>query len=344
MSVRPAPDRHSPARPVRPARNGVFRLKQERPNDNVKFRQCLGPRSWLVWPLLGLLWIAARLPYRWQLRGSRPMGRLCHRVASTDRREAMRRNLAICFPERDEAERESLLRAHFQAMGMAFFEIGVAWWLPAPRLAKRFRVTGAEHLEKARRDGTGVILLTAHFTTMELCGRLLGTLVPFHPLYRPTRIPAVQWLMKRARRGRAAEAIARHDLRGMVRHLRAGDAVWYPPDQTFRGMSGVMAPFFGRPAPTITATSRIARIGGARVVPVFCERLPGREGYRLRILPALADFPSEDETADAARVNRVIEEQIRRVPEQYMWVYDRFRTDVLGQALDPHKHPSENAT
>lgn len=310
-------------------------MKRKHPGDDVRLRHCLGPRSWLAWPFLTLLWLASRLPYSWQLRSSPALGRLCRRVASHQRIDAMQRNLALCFPERITAEREALLHAYFQAMGMAFFEIGTAWWLSPARLAKRFRVTGTEHLEAARRDGTGVILLTAHFTTMELCGRLLGTMLPFHPLYRPTRIPAMQWVMKRTRRNRAGKAIPRHDLRGMIRHLRAGDAVWYPPDQAFRGMSGVMARFFGRSAPTVTGTSRLARLGRARVVPVFCERLPGRQGYHLRIQPPLADFPSGDEVNDAERVNRVIETQIRRVPEQYMWVYDRFRTDVLGQIPDP---------
>lgn len=86
-----------------------------------------------------------------------------------------------------------------------------------------------------------------------------------------------------------------------------------------------MVEFFGIPAATNTATSRLARMTGAAVLPFFQERLPGRRGYRMVIQPALEDFPSEDPLADARRFNELIQEQIYKVPAQYLWVHRRFK-------------------
>ena len=86
-----------------------------------------------------------------------------------------------------------------------------------------------------------------------------------------------------------------------------------------------MVPFFGIPAPTNPALSRVARTSGAPVVPFFGERLPGNRGYQLKICPALEDFPTDDPVADALRINKLLENYIRRAPEQYLWSHDRFK-------------------
>jgi len=86
-----------------------------------------------------------------------------------------------------------------------------------------------------------------------------------------------------------------------------------------------MVPFFGIPAPTNPALSRVARSSEAPVVPFFGERLPGNRGYRLEVFPALENFPTDDPAADALRINKLLEENIRRAPEQYLWSHDRFK-------------------
>jgi KDO2-lipid IV(A) lauroyltransferase len=131
--------------------------------------------------------------------------------------------------------------------------------------------------------------------------------------------------VRRGRERSAERAIPKTDVRGMVRALRDNHAIWFAPDQSHRRKHSAVVPFFGVPAPTNMATSTFARMSGAAVVPFFPERLPGRDGYRLVILPALEDFPSDDPVADAQRTNLLLEEQVRRIPEQYLWVHRRFK-------------------
>jgi KDO2-lipid IV(A) lauroyltransferase len=111
----------------------------------------------------------------------------------------------------------------------------------------------------------------------------------------------------------------------MIRALKKNEAVWYAPDQSYRNKGAAMVNFFGIPAATTTATSRLARISGAAVLTYFPERLPGNAGYRVVIGAALEDFPGADVIRDAERFNRLLEAQIRRVPEQYLWVHRRFK-------------------
>jgi KDO2-lipid IV(A) lauroyltransferase len=107
--------------------------------------------------------------------------------------------------------------------------------------------------------------------------------------------------------------------------LKNNEVVWYAPDQSYRNKGAAMIHFFGRPAATTTATSRLARISGAAVLTYFPERLPGNAGYRVYIGPALEDFPGESPEADAERFNRLLEQHILKVPEQYLWMHRRFK-------------------
>ena len=124
---------------------------------------------------------------------------------------------------------------------------------------------------------------------------------------------------------RHGKPIAHDDIRTMIRALKKNEAVWYAPDQSYRNKGAAMVKFFGIPAATTTATSRLARISGAAVLTYFPERLPGNAGYRVVIGPALEDFPGVDPVDDVERFHALLEAQIRRVPEQYLWVHRRFK-------------------
>jgi len=173
--------------------------------------------------------------------------------------------------------------------------------------------------------GRGAILLSAHFTTLEIGARAMSIRVPLNIMYRPTRNPVLEHFLMRMRARRAKRAIAKDDIRTLVSALRDNEPVWYAPDQSYRKKGAQMVPFFGVPAATNTATSRLARMTGAAVLPYFQERLPGSQGYRAVIYPMLENFPSEDAAADAERFNKLIEQQIRRTPEQYLWIHRRFK-------------------
>jgi len=191
------------------------------------------------------------------------------------------------------------------------------------------RVEGMEHLTHAHAAGKGVIVLGAHFTTMEIGARILCMHAPMqylYSIYRRSKNPLLERVMLRGRSRRGAVMFAREDVRTMVGALRAGHAVCFYPDQDHGRRHSVFVPFFGVPAATVTATTRFARMTGAAVVPCFQERLPGVEGYRLRVLPALVDFPSADALADTARLSALFEVEARARPHEYYWIHRRFKT------------------
>jgi KDO2-lipid IV(A) lauroyltransferase len=288
------------------------------------------PRQWPVWLGVGLGRIAARLPYAWQMACGRLIGQLALHLMP-HRRHVARVNLSLCFPELSDGERLQLLRDHFGSLGIGLVETAMAWWAPEHRLHSLARVQGLEHLHNALRGGRGVILLSAHFTTLELGGRLLAMRVPFHVLYRQHKNPLFEYIMEERRRVHFERAIPRSDMRSLLLSLKNNMPVWYAPDQNYGREQSVFAPFFGIPAATITATARVARASGAAVVPFFPERLPDNGGYQLTLYPALSDFPSGNDSADARRINAVIERAIREMPAQYLWAHRRFKTRPPGQ-------------
>lgn len=284
----------------------------------------LKPRYWGIWLLLGFVRLATLLPYALQIGLGRVLGLLL-RVSARRRWRVTLVNLERCFPELDADARFKLARRHFASLGQAFLEFGMCWWGSAARLRRWGSLSGLEHLQAARAEGRGVILLSAHFTTLEISGRLLGLYTDLYLMYRPNENPLIEDIMRSSRERHFERAIPRNDVRLMLRSLKEGKPVWYAMDQGFRGKNSEMVPFFGVPAPTNTAITRLAHASGAAVVPFFAERLPGTRGYRLTLEPALRDFPTDDPAADALRVNKLLEEKIRRVPEQYLWSHDRFK-------------------
>jgi KDO2-lipid IV(A) lauroyltransferase len=207
---------------------------------------------------------------------------------------------------------------------MALCETANTWWSCDRRVHALAEIQGLEHLQAAFAKGRGAIMIGGHFTTIEIATRILGTVVPLNVVYRPMKNALLSHIMFTSF-SRHGKPIAHDDIRTMIRALKNNEAVWYAPDQSYRNKGAAMVDFFGIPAATTTATSRLARISGAAVLTYFPERLPGTAGYRVVIGPALDNFPGADPICDAERFNRLLEAQIRRVPEQYLWVHRRFK-------------------
>jgi Kdo2-lipid IVA lauroyltransferase/acyltransferase len=284
----------------------------------------LAPRYWLTWAGLGLLRLVALLPYALIVGLGRVLGVVLRHLPIRFVRTA-RRNIELCLPELSSAEREQLLDRHFESLGIALLEIPLAWWITPRRLAKIVRFEGVEHLHAALAKQRGVILLTAHFTSLEMAGRTLLAVAPVGFLYRPTKNEVLAYALKRFRCGYGGYPIPRDDIRAFVSALRHNQCVWYAPDQSYRKKGAEMVPLFGIPAATNTLTSRLARMTGATVLPYFLQRLPGAQGYRAVIHPPLENFPSDCPAADAERFNHMIEAQVRIAPEQYLWIHRRFK-------------------
>jgi Kdo2-lipid IVA lauroyltransferase/acyltransferase len=295
-------------------------------------RRLLHPRHWLLWLGLGAWWLIAQWPYAWQMALGAALGRLMGRLAP--RRAAIAaRNIALCFPELSALQQADLLAQTLDSIGKAFFETGIAWFLPHRRFARLIQVEGLEHLQQAAQEGQGVILLAMHFTHLDLGAAAISYHHSIDGTYRPHANPVYDYVQRkgRERHNDTGSVITRGDIRGMIRALKKGRAVWYAPDQDYGRDHSVFVPFFGVPAATITATAQLARLGHAQVIPFVHERLASGAGYRIRVLPALEAYPSGDDLADAARINRLIEDAVRQVPGQYLWVHRRFKTRPDGE-------------
>lgn len=289
------------------------------------------PTYWPIWLLLGGARLLIYLPYSTQLWLGRGLGKLAYH-SMRRRRAVAQTNIALCFPNWSEPARAQLLRQHFASLGIGLLEIANSWWASDTQLKDRVQIAGLEHLTQALAQGKGVLLLSAHFTTLEIGGRFLALSAPFHVVYRAHENPVVETAMRRAREHNFDKAIPRGDIRGLIRSLKNDMPVWYAVDQNYGHKDSVFAPFFGIPAATTTATSRLAKMTGAQVVPFFQVRLPDAQGYRIELLPALQDFPSADWAADTCRINALIEQQVRKAPEQYLWVHRRFKDRPDAQA------------
>ncbi|MDX1697895.1 MAG: LpxL/LpxP family Kdo(2)-lipid IV(A) lauroyl/palmitoleoyl acyltransferase, partial [Thiohalobacterales bacterium] len=277
-----------------------------------------------------ILWCLTRLPYGTQVWLGSRLGRMIMRLAS-GRRRIVRTNLQLCFPELDEPGVQKLERANFESMGIALFEMGMSWWSPNRKLAPLFTVEGMENLEQALASGNGAILLSAHFTTMEIGGRMLAMRTPFQVLYRGHKNAAMEYVISRGRNRFTHKAMLRDNLLGMRRSLRQNIPVWYAPDQDFGIGKAAFVPFFGIPAATLTVTSTLARMAKSPVVPFLQTRLDGARGYRLTLYPALEDFPGASPKEDTRRINAFLEARIREQPEQYLWAHRRFKTRPPGE-------------
>lgn len=252
------------------------------------------------------------------------------RPFSRGRRRVARRNLALCYPDMPKAEREKLLNAHMNTLGMMMIETAMSWWASDKALAKRVRYQGLEHLEAAKAKGKGVILLTGHFTSMELGGRLIMLKTPAYVMFRKLKNRLFNAVMMRARTFHSEGIVLRDDPRAMLRALRKNKVVWYAPDQDFGPKLSLYAKFFGVQAATVPATARMAKMSGAAVVP-FVPRREADGSYTITVSPALENFPSGDELADSQRINDWVEQEVRKSPEQYLWIHRRFKTQPDGK-------------
>jgi KDO2-lipid IV(A) lauroyltransferase len=293
--------------------------------DDLSLARFWTPRYWPTWMLLLAMRAIAGLPFRWQLAIGKRFGRVLRRFKRREDRTAAI-NLELCFPELSAAERAVLVDRHFEAVGMSFVEMGIGWFWPIQRLLERVRIAGAEHVEHALAAGKGVLMVGGHFTALEVGVAVIESFVPnCATMYRPQRNAMMDVMIRRGRSRFAREQIPRDNVRALLRSLRANWAVMYMPDQTYLGRQSQLLPFFGEPALTNTATSKLAALSGAAVLPYFFRRLPDDSGYLVEIGAPLADFPTADPGADTLRLVALLEAAIRKAPEQYLWLYKKFK-------------------
>lgn len=300
-----------------------------RADDGLQW-QWLHPRYWPAWLVCLLALILAWLPWPLQRRLGAGLGWLAYRLVKP-RVEDTRINLQLCFPELADDAREAMVRAVFRDGGIGVIETLNAWFLPTAWHRPRIQASGVEHVLEAARQGRGVIILGAHYSALDLNGAAASLYFPLQTVYRPQNNPVLDWLIRSRRRPIYSGQIDHADMRSLFKALKAGEIVWTSVDQDFGLRQGVMAPFFGHPAATLTATSRMARINQSPVIFVHFMRNPDQRSYTMLFTPPLENYPSGDDLTDAIRLNQELEQLIRRAPTQYMWFHRRFKSRPKGE-------------
>jgi len=281
---------------------------------------------------LGFLWQAHWLPTRVQAALGAGMGMLLYLLA-VDRRRIATRNIELCLPELDAAARARLVRQHFRWLGRSIVERGLLWYAPRERIERLIEVEGDVHL--AERSGAPVMWLVPHFMALETAAAAVQLFQSRRgaTIYQAQSNPVFDAAVRKGRlRFGGSELFARREsAKPLIRAIRQqGLGFFNLPDMDFGLKDAAFVPFFGVPAATLLAPSRMARMLGMTVQPVVGEMLAGG-GWRVRFLPAWTDWPSDDALADTLRMNQWIEAEVRRNPAQYLWVHKRFKTRPPGE-------------
>jgi Kdo2-lipid IVA lauroyltransferase/acyltransferase len=285
---------------------------------------------------LGLLWLLQWLPFGVLAALGRGLGGLLFRLAGSRRRIALR-NLQMCFPQMPQAERVALVREHFGWLGRSLLERAMLWWSPEARVRRLIHVVGDIDLAERefRTSGRPTMWLCPHFVGLDVAGAaiLLCQSRPGASIYQTQSNPVVDAAMRRGRlRFGDAEIFPRSDsVKPLLRAVKQGRGFFNLPDMDFGMQDAAFVPFFGVPAATLLAPSRLARMLNMVVQPVIAELLPGGQGYRVHFLPPLEGFPTDDAQADTLRMNQFIEGQIALRMPQYLWVHKRFKTRPEGE-------------
>ena len=274
---------------------------------------------------LGLLWLINLLPFPIKLKIGKGIGYLVYLFPSS-RRNVTRTNLALCFPRLSPEKREKMTRETFKNFGAGLIETAMAWWDKPEKIHNITTFIGREHLDQALGMGRGVLVIGAHYTTLDLNALLAAKHYEYYAIFRKQRNSVLNWVMKRGRRRSMLGAIPHSSMRTIAKKLMSGHIVWYCPDQDRGSHRSVYAPFFGNSAATLTATARIARMTRAAVVVLAVYRKDDDSGYVVEIIPGPVDYPVEDEVKNATMINTLLEQAIRRAPTQYYWFHRRFKS------------------
>lgn len=290
-------------------------------------RAFLAPQYWGFWLVLGIWRILLLLPYPILRHIGNGLGWLFSRLKIGKRRAAIaRRNLELCFPDRPEHERETLLQENLRSVGMAIIETGMAWFWSDTRIKKWSKIEGLHHLKANQQNG--IIFVGVHFLTLELGARIVGLHHPGFGVYRPNDNPLMDWLQTQGRLRSNKDMLDRKDLRGMIKALRQGETIWYAPDHDYGRKNAVFVPFFAVPdACTTTGSYYLLKSSPkSKIIPFAPLRNRDGSGYTVSI-SAPVDFSDlDDETHIAIRMNQLVEKEILKGVEQYMWLHRRFKT------------------
>jgi len=253
------------------------------------------------------------------------LGWVVYWVSPTYRRH-LRTNLPPAL-----ANRQRVLHQAIAESGKQAIELAWVWTRSGEQIRARTRIENAQALQAILAQDRAILMLTPHLGCFEVIAQNhasspIGRTRPMLALYRVHRKAALRPLFEQARthQGLLLAPADLHGVRLMLRALRDRQIVGLLPDQVPSRGEGVWAPFFGRPAFTMTLPARLARTHEALVLLLYAQRLPRGAGYRIQWEP-LSEPLSGDAVLDATRINRAMERLILQCPEQYLWSYNRYK-------------------
>ncbi|MCO4836617.1 MAG: LpxL/LpxP family Kdo(2)-lipid IV(A) lauroyl/palmitoleoyl acyltransferase [Oceanospirillaceae bacterium] len=295
------------------------------PTTKPSFAKFYSLKYWPIWFGLSILRIIIALPWAWRMAAGRAIGKLLYQLSSR-RRSIAQTNIALCFSDLDASQQRHMVRETFADNGIGIIETAMAWWSSHKDLTQRVSIKGGALIDQAQAQGRGVLLVGAHYTSLDLGGILLAQHYPYYATYQRHGNALMDCIIRRGRLNHLPGIIERQDIRQVIRLLKQGKIVWLAPDQDVGPQRSVFAPFFGIDTATTPIVSRLASTTGAKVLQFSHHRTHQDQAYQLSITDSLSSIPSGQLELDAAVLNAAIETKVRLQPTQYLWLHRRFKT------------------
>ena len=286
------------------------------------------PKYFLTWILILLMRVGVFVPFRLQVFFGKIIGKLIYPVM-TELRKTAYSNISNCFPDKKQPQVTLLVKQHFEAIGISLFETANAYFASDKKIKKMLIISNEQHFTEALKKEGGIILLGSHFMPLMLGGRALLIKHTIANIYRPQNNKLFDKVMVKGYLKNGAVMIKSTDTRSIIKAINNSLPIWYAPDQDLGRNNSIFAPLFGIQTATASATSRLAKNNNTRVIPYSFIRT--KHGYEMSFDKPLKNYPSGDAIKDASKTNQILEKQILKNPEQYLWIHRRFKTRPEGE-------------
>ena len=286
------------------------------------------PKYFLTWILILLMRVGVFVPFRLQVFFGKIIGKLIYPLM-TELRKTAYSNVSNCFPGKKQPQVTLLVKQHFEAIGISLFETANAYFASDKKIKKMLIIVNEQHFTEALKKEGGIILLCSHFMPLMLGSRALLIKHTIANIYRPQNNKLFDKVMVKGYLKNGAVMIKSTDTRSIIKAINNSLPIWYAPDQDLGRNNSIFAPLFGIQTATASATSRLAKNNNTRVIPYSFFRT--KHGYEMSFDKPLKNYPSGDAIKDASETNQILEKQILKNPEQYLWIHRRFKTRPEGE-------------
>ncbi len=286
------------------------------------------PKYFPTWILILLMRVGVFIPFRLQVFFGKIIGKLIYPFM-TELRKTAYTNISNCFPDKKQPQVTLLVKQHFEAIGISLFETANAYYASDKKIKRILTINNEKNFTEALKKEGGIILLCSHFMPLMLGSRALLIKHTIANIYRPQNNQLFDQVMVKGYIRNGAVMIKSTDTRSIMKAINNSLPIWYAPDQDLGKNNSIFAPLFGIQTATASATSRLAKNNNTRVIPYSFVR--AKHGYEMSFEKPLKNYPSGNAIKDASKTNQILEKQILKNPEQYLWVHRRFKTRPEGE-------------